>query len=123
LTSPNGGETFISGKQFPITWQSVGSVRDVRIEYSTNGGSSWTQVSPPNSGNSHSYLWTIPALDSNQCIVTITETSLPGISDTSEGAFTIFICHLTADLTGDCKVDLSDFALVASEWLQSGNPF
>jgi hypothetical protein len=123
LTSPNGGETFISGKQYPITWQSAGSVRDVRIEYSTNAGSSWSQVSPPSSGDSGSYLWTVPALDSNQCLVKLTETSLPDITDTSDAAFTIFICHLTSDLTGDCKIDLDDFAVLASQWLQSGNPF
>jgi hypothetical protein len=30
---------------------------------------------------------------------------------------------LKSDVTGDCLVDMRDFASLASEWLQCGNPF
>jgi hypothetical protein len=31
-------------------------------------------------------------------------------------------CPLTADLTGDCRVRLDDFSILASQWQQSGDP-
>lgn len=31
-------------------------------------------------------------------------------------------CTLTADLTGDCHVKLDDFAILAAQWLQTGDP-
>ena len=30
---------------------------------------------------------------------------------------------LTGDLTGDCRVDFEDFAILANQWLQCGDPF
>jgi hypothetical protein len=36
------------------------------------------------------------------------------------GQFTV-PCTLTADLTGDCRVLIDDFAVLAAEWLQSGD--
>jgi len=32
------------------------------------------------------------------------------------------LCLLTTDLTGDCHITLDDFSILASQWLQSGNP-
>ena len=123
LMAPNGGETFIAGKTHTVTWDSTGAVRDVRIEYSTNNGLDWQEVYPANYGNTGSYQWTLPAVDSNQCLARITDRNFSTATDTSNTTFTIFRCQLKGDLNGDCHVDLEDFAILSSEWLTCGNPF
>jgi Tol biopolymer transport system component len=84
---PNGGEVLTAGSTYPITWSSTGSINDVLIEYSTDNGSSWKNITTvPNTG---SYNWLVPAVNSNQCLVRVTDAANPSISDTSDAVFTI----------------------------------
>ena len=64
ITAPNGTENWGSGTPQTITWFSGGSIVDVKIEYSTDNGSSWNSViaSTPNTG---SYAWTVPETPSS----------------------------------------------------------
>ncbi|MHC4086249.1 MAG: LamG-like jellyroll fold domain-containing protein [Planctomycetota bacterium] len=89
LLNPNGGETLTSVETYPIRWLNIGSVSEVLIEYSINNGSNWTPVQPPNVGNNGLYNWLVPAVNTNQCLVRISDVSDPNISDTSDGVFTI----------------------------------
>jgi hypothetical protein len=61
---------------------------------------------------------------SKQCLIKISDKDGAIASDTSNHVFTIFECDasLTADLSGDCKVDFTDFALFSDQWLACGNP-
>jgi len=125
VLTPDGGENLVSGKIHIIRWSSHSCISDVLIEYSADEGESWTAVCPPNAGNSGSYNWLVPELDSDSCLVRVSEASDPNISDTSDDVFTIFHCieNSKADLNNDCKVDLEDFSLFAEEWLFNGEPF
>lgn len=123
LLNFNGGQTFIAGQTQTVTWDSVGAVRSVKVEYSTNNGAFWQETNPANYTNTGSFQWVIPAVDSNQCLLKITDRNFSTATDTSDNVFTIFICHLTADLTDDCEINLDDFIKLASEWMLSGNPF
>jgi probable HAF family extracellular repeat protein len=89
LLKPNGGESLTSGKAYPIKWSSTGSIDNVLIEYSIDNGSNWTSVIPLNTGNNGLYNWRVPAVDSNQCLVNISDACDPNISDTSDSVFTI----------------------------------
>ena len=106
LLSPNGGETLIMGSTYSITWEGSGPISDVTIEYSTNNGSTWTQVDPPNTGNSGSYDWLVPAVASNQCLVRV---SSGPFFDTSDAVFTIrgpeLPCGLVSKWPGDGDAD------------------
>jgi hypothetical protein len=90
--SPNGGEDWAAGSVHDITWTSVGTSGTVRIEYSTNNGSSWTDViaSTPDDG---AYSWTIPDAPSNSCLVRVTDTD-GSPADQSDAVFTIsrYVC-------------------------------
>lgn len=88
LISPNGGESWTAGTTRTITWSSTGPIANVRIEYSTNNGSAWSDVttSTPDDGN---YSWTIPGTTSVQCLVRISDAGNASINDTSNTAFTI----------------------------------
>jgi hypothetical protein len=125
LLLPNGGESWIAGTQQTIQWQNPNpGIANVKIEYSTNNGADWNDVNS-STPNDESYDWLVPQVTSNQCLVRISDANDANSFDTSDNTFTIFECRLNskADLDGNCKVDLTDFALFANDWLRNGNPF
>jgi len=139
LLVPNGGETLVSGSSYVIRWLTVpkygwpagfipasGSVfiPEVLIEYSCDNGQSWHSIDTVS--NRGSYEWLVPEVDSNQCLVRVSDANHPGvIADTSDDVFTIFQCRqaIRGDLDGDCYVNLRDLALLAAMWTKCGNPF
>ncbi|MBN1765000.1 MAG: right-handed parallel beta-helix repeat-containing protein [Sedimentisphaerales bacterium] len=102
LITPNGGEEFATGMTYPITWSCTGSISEVLIEYSPDNGSSWLEVTPPNTGNSGSYDWLVPVVESSsQCLLRVSDAGYPDINDTSDDAFTIKrIIYVKGDATG-----------------------
>jgi hypothetical protein len=88
VTAPNGGETLTAGEVSTITWTSTGTIANVSIDYSTNGGSTWTPItsSTPNDG---SYNWTVPATETTTGRVRVADAADPGVNDISDGNFTI----------------------------------
>jgi hypothetical protein len=88
LTSPNGGEVFISGNQTTITWQSAG-VNTIQIEYTLNDGLTWNEIVSATDANTGSYVWTLPNQLSDECKVRLTDTSNINIYDKSDDYFSI----------------------------------
>ncbi len=123
LLSPNGTETLIGGKIFPIQWQTTGPVGRVVIELSTDFGQTWSQISPANLANTGRFDWLVPVLEDEQCIMMISNADNPAVYDVSDYIFFIYNCVLPGDLTGDCIVDLFDFAELADDWLGCANPY
>jgi Leucine-rich repeat (LRR) protein len=87
VTSPNGGETWEGTTAHNITWTSTGAIANVKLEYSTNNGSSWNTISA-STANSGTYDWTVPNTPSTTCLVRITDTAGPA-TDTGDAVFTI----------------------------------
>jgi hypothetical protein len=106
VSSPNGGEGWQIATVQNITWTSS-NVTNVKIEYTTNNGSSWITVisSTPSDGT---YEWTIPNTPSTQCKVKISDVANPGIYDVSNSTFSI--------------VQFVFYALIQADsvWLDSG---
>jgi len=123
LLSPNGGEILRGGTAYDITWSYTGAVEGVVVDFSIDNGHTWTEVYPPNVGNEGSYSWLVPIVDSEQCAVRIRNAADLAVFDTSNAAFTIYECTLEGDLTGDCVINISDFAVMAAFWLECGNPY
>ena len=88
VTSPNGGESWIVGSQHGITWTSV-DILNVKIEYSTNSGTSWAPVVSSSSASPGSYNWTIPNSLSSLCKVKISDPTNASLYDTSDNMFSI----------------------------------
>jgi len=88
VSSPNGGETWDVGSSHAITWTTAGTVGNVKIEYSTNNGSSWTIITSP-TANDGSYTWTVPNTVSSQCKVKISEAATGIPLDASDNTFSI----------------------------------
>ncbi|MBN2036139.1 MAG: hypothetical protein JW768_05295 [Chitinispirillaceae bacterium] len=89
VTSPSAGAVFSPGMSASIQWTAGGgaSVSAVKIDYSTDGGQSYTAIIASTSG-SGPYEWEIPdVMESNRCLVRVSQMggTLSGIS----GMFTI----------------------------------
>ncbi len=87
VTSPNGGQNWAAGSSQTITWSSTETVGNVKIEYSTNNGNSWSTIVASTS-NDGTYSWTVPDVSSSQCLVRISETDGTP-TDTSDSVFSI----------------------------------
>jgi hypothetical protein len=88
LTSPNAGEHCIVGYPHNLTWISS-IIGNVKIEYSTNNGTSWIIISEATPASSGSYSWLVPNTPSTTCLIRITSNDNPAIKWISADAFTI----------------------------------
>jgi hypothetical protein len=123
LLHPNGSEVLKAGTTQSILWQSEGLVESVLVEYSLDNGQTWIDVDQPNVGNTGSYDWLVPLVTAEQCLVRISNLADLNVYHISDQPFSIYQCTVLGDVTGDCIVDMADFALMASYWLECGNPY
>jgi hypothetical protein len=87
-TSPNGGESWVVGSTHNITWTTTGAIANVKIEYSTNGGTAWSTVIASTS-NTGTFPWTVPNTPSTQCLVQVSEALTGTPADMSNAVFSI----------------------------------
>ena len=97
VTSPNGAEQWVIGTQHNITWTSVGSIsaNNIKLEYSADGGSSWTSIAT-GEVNDGTYNWSVANAVSGTCkikIIDIGRVDTP--QDTSDGVFAILVPQIT----------------------------
>ncbi len=92
VSTPNGGENLVAGKNTNITWVASNITGKVKLEYTTNGIDfifiDSVNVSPA------SYTWTVPSVASNTAKVRISTTN-NSITDLSNANFTINIPSLS----------------------------
>jgi hypothetical protein len=91
LTAPDGGETYCAGNSATITWSSTG-ITNIKIELSTNGGSTWpTTIIASTSASAGSYAWNIPSAQAAGTTykVRLSDASNATINDISTNNFTI----------------------------------
>lgn len=87
VLSPNGGEDWEAGTLQNITWN-VSNVSKVKIELSTNQGSSWLTLVDSTSGGA--FEWEInESLNSTQCQIRLSDYDDNSVSDMSDATFTI----------------------------------
>lgn len=88
ITSPNGGEIWTPGSEQVIQWVST-RVNTVRLDYNTDDGITWHLVSTGIPASSETFSWQIPALNSDQCRIRISDQSDTLIADESNNMFGI----------------------------------
>jgi hypothetical protein len=98
LNAPNGGETWIVATTQNIQWTRAGSIPNVKIEYSTDGGTTWpvgnviigsTPADPAPADNIGTYSWTIPDAIGNELRVRVSDAADASVEDTSAADFEI----------------------------------
>ncbi len=88
VSSPNGGENWRVGSVHDITWSSQNFTGNVKIEYSTNAGSTWiTIISSTVDDGVHP--WAIPNAPTTQGRVKVSGAATGTPSDISNANFTI----------------------------------
>jgi Leucine-rich repeat (LRR) protein len=88
VIAPNGGQSWVEGTTQIISWTNTGTIANVDIEYSANGGESWNPI-VTSMTNTGSYNWVIPAVDSTNCLVRVRDTATSA-SDVSDAVFTLW---------------------------------
>ncbi|MDD5688243.1 MAG: carbohydrate-binding protein [Elusimicrobia bacterium] len=84
---PNGGENWVAGNRKTVSWASQGTVGNVNIDLSTDGGTNWTTV-VPNTANDGIESFIVPNKASGNCMIRVQD--IAGIpSDISNNNFTI----------------------------------
>ncbi len=117
VTSPEGGEEWCVESTYAITWDCC-DIYNVKIEYSTNAGTSWMTVTSSTPCATGSYSWTIPNTPSTNCLVRICDTVDNNPCDQSDSSFTIDTCCIFPtcfdfrDNTGDSYAIVVDSAFL-----------
>jgi len=94
LLAPVSGKIWEVGKTKNIIWTSS-NVVNIKIEYSTNNGSSWTSIISDTIASIGNYNWVIPNTPSNQCKIKISSLSDTSVNSVSS---TFSIVNLTGNL-------------------------
>lgn len=88
VLQPNGGEIWIQGQNKQIQWTKGGDVSNVRVEYTTNNGTTWLLVNASAPGTSLN--WVVPATPTTQARVRVAWVdSTSTVFDQSNATFTI----------------------------------
>ncbi len=97
VLTPNGGETIVGGITYNITWSATSSVGNVRIEYSVDGGATYTNIPGASAvpASDGSYAWEVPNVATNNARIRISDSQTSNIIDASDNDFTIGILQLT----------------------------
>jgi hypothetical protein len=101
VASPNGGENLPANTTYEITWSSEGSIDHVKIEYSVNNGTGWTEI-VANTNNNGSYNWVVPCDLSDKSLIKISDVDSDA-SDTSDAVFFIVDTDSDGDEIPDCN--------------------
>src|SRR5690606_15947874 len=72
ITYPIGGEPFDPGTTETIRWDAYGNTNNFALEYSTNGGASWTTINSSVAANRRYYNWVVPNVITGQARVRVT---------------------------------------------------
>ncbi|MBI4314225.1 MAG: hypothetical protein HY594_05370, partial [Candidatus Omnitrophica bacterium] len=89
LTAPNGGEVWTVGESRSITWTFTGTVPNVKLTYSTNGGGAYSNTIIASTANSSPYAWTVPDAISTQLRVKVESTTDVDATDASDANFKV----------------------------------
>ncbi|MCS6804928.1 MAG: Zn-dependent exopeptidase M28 [Acidobacteriota bacterium] len=88
VVSPNGGEDWQTGSTQTIQWTSTGTIDNVKIELSRNGGSSYETLfaTTPNDGTQS---WTVTGPATGSALIKISDVTNPATFDVSNAVFII----------------------------------
>ncbi len=119
VLTPNGDELLLAGSSHTITWTSS-FISNLKIEYSIDNGSSWSQIVASTSASSGLYNWVVPIQTSDQCFIRVIDVSDGGISDFSDSNFTI--ASLLISYPNSSGIKLQTGRSVEITWDQSFIP-
>ncbi len=116
LQSLNDGGAYIANTVQDIVW-TANNVNQVSLDYSLDAGENWTQINTaPIPANEGVFPWTLPQTISDESLVRVRDCSNPGINDTSNSPFTIYIPLILQSLNGGENVIYRANTVQAIQW-------
>ncbi len=115
IIQPNFGGTMQVGSVYTIAWESDGISNLYDIDYSTDGGLSWTNIITGYNTSTNTYDWTVPNIPSSDCRIRVTDNISSCKQDVSDLAF--IISNTPPPITllnpngGDTLVGCSDYTI------------
>jgi hypothetical protein len=73
ITAPAAGEKLVPGESTKISWDSYGLTGNANLEFSADGGATWTSIATNVDVNRIVYTWTVPSVTTNNAVVRITK--------------------------------------------------
>ena len=114
IISPKGVESWCSGMEQDITWQSFLTSGNVEILYSSDNGSNWQTV-VDNTPDDGIHPWLLPGEPSTNCLVKVCDKADSTCYDVSDSSFNIcgatfadFIGIPQSDTGQTCEVQFTD---------------
>ena len=89
LESPNGGEFLFAGDNYKVLWFPGGSSKFVNVDFSSDNGGTWETVAASVLNNGE-YDWIVPGIESDSCLMQLSDASDGESVDFSDSAFSIF---------------------------------
>jgi hypothetical protein len=122
IVLPTTGETLQYGGTYDISWEvydytggpSIAAI--THLKYSLDGGLTWNNMaSGANLSPDKYYTWTVPSIDTNQCIIAVEIERIAGtlISSSKSGMVSIHekLVKLTSPVSGDAVVAGSPYTI------------
>ncbi|MBU2444695.1 MAG: T9SS type A sorting domain-containing protein [Bacteroidetes bacterium] len=90
LITPRDSNSYYANTVYPILWES-GVDGNIKIEFTSNDGFSWTVVNPGILADSGTLNWLTPDIISNFCKVRISSNTNPQLIDSNKTPFSIIL--------------------------------
>ncbi|MGY8918443.1 MAG: hypothetical protein ACKVJ6_09220, partial [Flavobacteriales bacterium] len=87
VLDPNGGEQISGCTNYTISWNSSGTSTYFNVDYSTDGGNTWSSIA--SSYQSNSLVWSVPYIYSTTCLLKVYDANDFSIFDESDFYFSI----------------------------------
>ena len=123
LVAPDGGEFLESDSTATIAWSDSRSgpeyAANYLLEYSSDDGATWSSIGSGPVSSTCSYEWLVPTIESDECLVRVTDADGASVSDTSNDVFSIGACACMGDMNHDGWVSPADISAVVGLLLNS----
>ena len=128
VNNPNGGEVWQSGSNKVVNWGSIGSIAQVNVDLSINGGGSWQRIATA-TNNDGAYGFEVPNMATTQALISVSDSNDGTVYDVSDEVFTINACNVISGFessaTEICVPQSLDFMntsvnATAYEWYVNG---
>lgn len=119
INSPTSFSIHSPGDQVNITWNTAGTVANVDLSYSIDGGYSFQTIatSLANTGN---YLWTVPMVNSDDCLIRIVSSNDAQVFDETDNFFPIELKSLDI-INPNLGQNLNGLASTFVRWNSEGS--
>jgi hypothetical protein len=118
VRSPAGG-VFDPGESVSVQWISDDDefdVVNVDIEFSSNGGQSWTTVASATADDGV-FNWTVPDVSTSNGVIRVLGRDGDGnVGGGLSGTFEVVGTSVPGDVDGDGQVNVNDVLLIVSSW-------